>query len=355
MGTSFYFVERSVHILADNLKISIVGTLDKDLTKTEINAKIVKLQGEIDKLKINVQLDEKITKTLSDFSKAMENHKKIAEDLNRVVREEKTITKEADGVIKEKIKQHLKSGEVIEKEIERINKKNKATQEEQNATKQLVDELDKLGQKQKEIIRQNAQGNVTGSSQKYRDNFTDVTYNANKNGELTSTRIVQNLDQQNKAVEILRQRLLELNKAGVITNSSLSRLSTILNNNQSEATLNRMTQALNRAQDSSKTREQNKELERQLELYKRNAEIQVNALKNNNHKILSTEQQTALQNYLNSVKALNTNTPQLQHQMRQLALDFREVSTSAQTAAHGQMSVLDMFRTAMVKFCRLCW
>jgi hypothetical protein len=336
--------------MAENVKLLITGQLNVGSTIGEINTQLKGIQKKIEKLTIDIKIDDKVSKTLSDFAKAMEHNKKIVEELNRVVREEKVVIKEADGVIREKIKQHLKSGEVIEKEVERINKKNKATQKQKEATGQLIDELDKLGRKQKEITRQDGKGNVTGTSQKYKDNFTDVTYNANKNGQLTSTRTVENLDQQRKAVEGLNQQLLKLKETGEISEKTLTRMGNSINASKSVAEIEKIRTHLNQLEDVAKTKQNNQELQKQLELYKRSAEIQVTALKNNNHKILSDDQKISLQNYLNSVKALNTATPQLQHTMRQLALDFREVSASAQTASHGQMSMLDMFKTAMVKF-----
>jgi TP901 family phage tail tape measure protein len=343
----------------ENLSLKIIGTLNVGATIGEINGQLKGIEKKIEKLTLNIKIDDKVSKSLSDFSKAMENHKKIAEDLNRVIREEKVVTKEADGVVREKIKQHLKSGEVIEKEIERINKKNKATQEEKEVTGQLINELDKLGRKQKEITRQNAKEQPLGSSQKYRNNFTDTTYTANKNGELTSTRTVLNLDQQSKAVEALNQQFLKLKTSGELSEKTITKMgnsinSALLHTSQGAelavSEIDKLRNRLNTLDAGVKIRQANQELEKQLELYKRSAEMQVTALKNNNHKILSDDQKVSLQNYLNSVRALNVNTPQLQHTMRQLSLDFREVSVSAETAAHGQMSMLEMFRTAMTKF-----
>lgn len=331
----------------ENLKLMIVGTLNTGATIGEINKQLKGIEKKIEKLTLNIKIDDKISKTLSDFSKAMESHKKIAEDLNRVIREEKVVTKQADGVIREKIKQHLKSGEIIEKEVERINKKNKATQKEKEVTGQLIDELDKLGRKQKEITRQDGKGNTTGSSQKYRDNFKDVTYNANKNGELTSTRTVENLDQQNKAIENLRQRLLKLKETGELSEKTLAKMSNAINSAKSVTEINKISNRLNTLDTAVKTRQNNKELEKQLELYKRNAEIQAKTLQSTHGKTVNN---TELLKYLQSVKDLNVATPQLQHRMRQLALDFREVSGAARDSARSSMTVLDAFRTAMVKF-----
>lgn len=108
---------------------------------------------------------------------------------------------------------------------------------------------------------------------------------------------------------------------------------------------------LQQEQAINKTVEQRSQaLKNQLEIYKRQAEIQANALKNNDHKILSSDQQVGLQNYLRDVNALNANTPHLQQRMRQLSLDYREISSQAQTASHHTQTFGNMLKQAFEKF-----
>ncbi|MED3562240.1 phage tail tape measure protein [Bacillus xiapuensis] len=336
--------------MADNLKISIVGTLNSELTTAEINKKISEIEKKIGKINLNVQIDDKISKTLSDFSKAMENHKKIAEDLNRVMREEKTIIKETDGTIREKIRQHLKSGEVIDKEIEKINKKNKAMKDEHGEVSNLIRDYEKLGQMQKRITREDGNNKPKGTTERYRDNFTDTTYKANKHGEVTSITTVENLDQQRKAIDQLKTKLNELRQTGEISEKALSRLDASINSAKTIAEIDKIRNRLNTLDDAVQSRQKTKELEKQIALYQRQADIQANALRNNPNKILTGSQNAQLTNYLNSVNALNARTPDLQNRMRQLALDFREVSSQAQTAGRNSMTFGEAFSTAMQKF-----
>lgn len=108
---------------------------------------------------------------------------------------------------------------------------------------------------------------------------------------------------------------------------------------------------LQQQQSINRTIEQRSQtLANQLQLYQRQAEIQVSSLKNNPNKIISSDQQTTLTNYLNNVRSLNIATPQLQQRMRQLALDYREVSSQAQTAGRMNMSFGESLQTAMEKF-----
>jgi TP901 family phage tail tape measure protein len=334
----------------ENLSLRIIGTLNVGKTIGEINAQLKGIEKKIEKLTLNIKIDDKSIKTMNEFSKAMQYQKKAIEDSNRVLKEEKSIIKEANGVTNERIKQYLKNGEVIEKEIQRINKKNKETVTEIEVTGKLIDQYSKLGQMQKSIKRTDGQGNTKGITQTFKDNFTDITYNTNKGGNVNSVKTVQNYDQQRKAIEGLNQQLLNLKQTGEISEKTLTKMGNAINSAKSVAEIDKIQTRLNTLNDAVKVRQTNQELEKQLELYKRSAEIQATALKNNNHKILSDDQKVSLQNYLNSVNALNVSTPQLQHTMRQLSLDFREVSASAETASHGQMSMLESFRTAMTKF-----
>jgi archaellum component FlaC len=77
----------------ENLSLRIIGTLNVGKTIGEINAQLKGIEKKIEKLTLSIKIDDKVSKTMSDFSKAMENHKKIAEDLNRVIREEKQLLK----------------------------------------------------------------------------------------------------------------------------------------------------------------------------------------------------------------------------------------------------------------------
>jgi TP901 family phage tail tape measure protein len=251
-------VKKGVSVLSDSLKILIQGLLDVDNTQSSINTQLKSLQSKIDKVKIEFDIDDKVLKTLGDFSKAMEKHKEISKDLNKVMREEKTITKEANGVIKEKITQHLKSGEIIEKEIERINKKNKATKEQIDAEEKYLDVLEKSGQLQKRRIRENAKG-VTGSTEKYKDGYTDVTYKLNKDGNAISKETVINRDKETNATQKLKdkqdellRKLKQLQVQGDITSKTFEKMTGAVNTRQSVQQLDRLNDSMNVLQRNSK-------------------------------------------------------------------------------------------------------
>ncbi|WP_318247529.1 phage tail tape measure protein [Cytobacillus kochii] len=329
------------------LKIRITGTLNSESTITELNKALSTLESRMDKLKLSVQLDSKVLKTLNDFSKAMENHKKIAQDLNRVTKEEKTVTKEADGTVREKIRQHLKSGEIIQKETTKINENIKATRKQAQETSKLTDEVNKLGEAQKRVTKFDGSGKQVGGSQTFGDNFKNSTVSYNNRNQVVGQRTVENFKQQELAIEKVRQKLNQLNSAGIITNSSLSRMSTALNAAQTEKELNRVASALSRIESSSKVREKNKELEHQLSLYQQQAKINVQNLQRRYGNAIGDDGARALNNYLNSVNRLNSQTPYLNRQMQQLNTQFRQISSNVNAASSHVASFGSQLMTAM--------
>ncbi|MFO1442788.1 phage tail tape measure protein [Bacillus sp. Bva_UNVM-123] len=331
----------------ENLKILITGSLNVGSTLGEINNQIKALEKKINSIKLSVQIDEKISKTLQDFSRSMENHKKITQDLNRVIKEEKTVTREADGVIKEKIRQHLKSGEIIEKEIKRINEQTKTTQKQTDETRKLIVETDKLKNKQRQITKLDGQGNYTGGSVNVGDKFKNTTLNYNANNEITGQRTTENLKQQVQAVENLKQKLLQLSNTGTITNSSLGRMTSALNAAQTEKELLRIEQVLNRIQNSSKSREKTKELEHQLKLYQQQAQINAQNLNRRYGSSLGEDNQRAINNYLQSVNRLTSQTPNLNRQMQQLSMQFRSISSNVNAATSHVLSFGQQLQVAM--------
>jgi len=318
-----------------DLKLRIIGTLNSKATINEVNKIISKIEKDLSKIKLNVQLDDKVAKSLSDYAKAMENYKNITSDLNRVLKEEKTITKDANGVIKEKISQQLKSGEIIQKEITRINNKNKATQKEIDNINKLQVAYDKLGQKQKQVTTQTNNG--TSTSNQFKNGFTNTTVNSNINGDVTSVKTVQNLEQERKATETLnasklklKTTLQQLKQDGKLSAETLAKLNSAIDNS-------RNIQQVNKLGENISNLNRIRERQNQLLIAQREAEIKANNLKNT--KNLTSTQTAQLNAYVQAMNSLTARTPQLNQRLRELSLQFREVSGSAENARHsfGQM------------------
>lgn len=333
--------------MANDLRINIVGTLNDKASTLEINKVIKTLESKIEKLQLNVALDDKVVKTLADFSKAMENHKKIAQDLNRVIKEEKKVIKEADGTTKEYIRQHLKSGEIIEKEIEKINKRNKALQQEQKETGKLVDEIDKLNSKRKESNKYDSNGNLKSGSQNFGDKFNNTTYKYDSNKKVVDTIVNSNPEQQARAVEKLKQKVVELNNAGVITASSMNRMTRAIDGSKTEAEISKIEKALKRVQNSSSSREQTKQLEHQLELYRKQAEVNAQNLRRRYGSALGDDGNRALNSYVAAASKITAQTPNAIREMDKLKMQFREISSNVRSATSHVLSFGQQLQIAM--------
>ncbi|AZV43737.1 peptidase M23 [Peribacillus asahii] len=313
----------------NDIKISIVSILDINQSTSQINRDIATLEKKINSIKLNIQVDEKVSKILAQYSQAMENHKKINQDLNRVMKEEKTISKENNGIIKESITQHLKNGEIIQREIERIDKRTKATKQETEVIKQQISELEKLGQLQKRVTKENAKG-ATGGSDTYKNGNTSTTYNYDKGGNVTSSRTTQNIEQQRLATEKLlatqirlKNEFNELQRQGTITSSSLSRLNNAIDNTKNIDQIKKLENALSRAKTNANTNVG-------LENYKKQASVNVQNLARSTGMSMND---SSIKQYLNSVNALTSRTPNLNQQMLNLSTSFRQLAANARDTA----------------------
>lgn len=97
--------------------------------------------------------------------------------------------------------------------------------------------------------------------------------------------------------------------------------------------------------------QQNQNLQHQIDLFQRQAKINVQNLQRTHGGYVDND---ALNQYLNSVKQLNVDTPNASKQMQSLNMQFREIQTNAKSAAgaleQSGMSLREMISTAMTKF-----
>lgn len=79
--------------------------------------------------------------------------------------------------------------------------------------------------------------------------------------------------------------------------------------------------------------QQNQKLKHQLEMYKQEANLKAKNLMNAN-KGNKNFDEASVRNWLNSVNALNTSTPQVSQQMDRLRMQFRSISSDAQASSN---------------------
>lgn len=337
--------------MGEELKIQIIGSLNTDKSTLEINKAIAGIEKKIQSLKLNIHVDEKISKTLNDFALAMENQKKISQDLNKVLKEEQTIIKNLDGSVEKLTKKYHANNEITEKTTRTIDNRKKATQQETNAIAKQISELEKLGSIQKRVSKTDSSGNRNGGSETYKNGSTDTTYNYDKVGNVTSSKSTENIDKERLATEQLieaKKRLQievkRLNSEGVITASSLGRLNSSIDNTKNIAQVKRLEDALKRTDIQSNTKNS-------LNTYKQQAQLNVQNLTRTHGTNIDD---AGVKAYLSSVNALSSRTPNLSKQMATLNMNFKQLSANAKDVSHqaniaGQ-SLGSMLTQAAVKF-----
>ncbi|WP_254111562.1 phage tail tape measure protein [Bacillus licheniformis] len=334
--------------MSQQLKIVVTPVADTSAQSVEqINKQLKTLQSKLNSLQLQTNIDASALKTLKEFSSAIETYQKNLKNYNQTVKETQTVIKNADGTTEKIIQQHKKNGEILQREIKTIDNRNQKIRQETQETAKLTSEIQKLGQAQKIIERQNAQGIKTGTTQKNRDGFKDITYNLDQNGNIKNSTTVTNIDQQRKAIEQLRVSLQRLKEQGQLSEVTLSSLGRKINLAQSTEQIEALRVKLKTLDDKSAAVAKTKELERQLELYRRQAQVNTQNLQNRYGSSLSNASNQQLQQYLNSVNQLTASTPNLRNQMASLNVQFREMSSNIAATTRQTMSFGEQLQVAM--------
>ncbi|TWK39032.1 phage tail tape measure protein [Bacillus sp. TYF-LIM-B05] len=334
--------------MSQQLKIVVTPVADTSTQSVEqINKQLKTLQSKLNYLQLKTNIDASALKTLKEFSSAVETYQKNLKNYNQTVKETQTVIKNADGTTEKIIQQHKKNGEILQREIKTIDNRNQKIRQEAQETAKLTSEIQKLGQAQKIIERQNAQGVKTGSTQKNRDGFRDITYNLDQNGNIKNSTTVTNLDQQRKAIEQLRASLQKLKEQGQLSEVTLSSLGRKINLAQSTEQIEALRAKLKTLDDKSAAVAKTKEIERQLELYRRQAQVNTQNLQNRYGSSLSNASNQQLHQYLNSVNQLTARTPNLRNQMASLNMQFREMSSNIAATTRQTMGFGEQLQVAM--------
>lgn len=85
-------------------------------------------------------------------------------------------------------------------------------------------------------------------------------------------------------------------------------------------------------QNTQKEKERTEQLEHQVKLAQREAQIRVNDLRRRYEPVLTQEQNRQLDQYVASMNALSATTPKVQNRIRELNTDFKEISASVREA-----------------------
>ena len=98
---------------------------------------------------------------------------------------------------------------------------------------------------------------------------------------------------------------------------------------------------------NTQVQKQNEKLQHQLEIFKRQAEINVKNLQRRYGDAVDTN---ALNNYLASVRSLSTSTPDVKRKMDELNMTFKEISANVKSSSSHVLSFGEALQTAFIKF-----
>ncbi|CAI6306562.1 Prophage-derived putative transglycosylase [Bacillus subtilis] len=333
--------------MSQNLKIILTPTVDTS-TKTvqQLNKDVALLQNKVKPLEVKVNFDTKALKTLEGIAATFKQSEAALQHLNQTIKENVTETKNADGSITRLTQQYKRSGEIHEKSKTIIDNSTKSLERESKAASQLTRQLERLGQAQKKTTKKDATGRVTGTVTKYKDEFKDVTHSTDRHGSTISVKTVENYDQQQKAIEKLNQKLEQLRQKGQLSAAVLNRLSSSINAARTTSQIDQIANRMKHLDDSAALKARTKELEHQISLYQRQAQLNVKSLNDRYGTSISPESSRALQNYINSVNQLSARTPNISRQMQNFSMQFREIQANARTAAGQVRGFSETFKQA---------
>ncbi|MEW5569586.1 phage tail tape measure protein [Rossellomorea marisflavi] len=233
------------------------------------------------------------------------------------------------------------------KALENVSKQIKQIQDAVNQNNNKIKVID-----DKEVIR-----NLDQVQGKVKQTFTSLEKAREAYSKLGTVKIDSKLDPVTKQVENFTLSVkkaddtierMKFSLASIDTGSGLQKIferSDVKVTDNTQAVREKALQAeqkLKRDIDNS-----NVSLERQLELFKRRNQIDVNTIRS---KYAKTVDHNALAQFESSVNNLNKSTPNLSQKMAHLTMDFKEIRGQASEAARSSMTMADSLRTAFSKF-----
>lgn len=294
----------------NDLRIKIVGTLNTGATIGEINTALKGIEKKINKLKLKVEVDQ-----LKDITKAFSNI-------------QNQTSKQGKGV-KVVDESNLKTSKEIFTNVEAA-----------------VENFKKLGQVKISKI-------FDPATQELKSFNLEIQ---KADGLIEKLKFQTTKSQGVNGVDgFILTNKQELDKRSLETQKALSK--TLQERQKEERKLaEEQAKAINKnieltQKEKQKSAEKTKDLEHQLQLLRQQAQLNAQNLQRTHGGFVDNN---AIKSYLSSVNSLTTTTPNLNKEMQNLNMQFRQISTNAKSAAgaaqHAGMSFKEMLSTAMTKF-----
>lgn len=312
--------------LNEELGILISGKIDTNKTVKQINTDLKNIQKQIDGLDLNIdtskmtkeiqKLNQNMQKQLGNLGQGTGNVGKqitdsVSIDMNQLRKNHAEVFAEIDKLQKhyggtiQSIQRQGGLDLTDTKEPERLNRVNVALKDLNGTIRnfEILNEEDGLN-----IVGFNETANIE-KARKETERLTEAMARGRE----------QSLERQRKEQEKLAQNQAKhVNKA--------------INDSYKEA---------------QAEKEKTEQLEHQLHLAQRQAQIKVQDLRRRYKPVLTREDNEALDRYVNSMNRLNTATPNVSRQIQVLNTDFREISASVAEAGSRTDGLIKQLGVAM--------
>lgn len=332
---------RAKNILPDNE----ISELRERIRKAQSPEQIKKIEKDRDSLLIREQdiknLDafnkskEKLTNQINEFAKSGSSSKKEIAQLNQELNKA-TDNKglENIGNTFEQMQSQAKNAQSLATQTERVSKEKK----------KLTDELEVL----------NSKGKITSQR------FHEITKEINRMSTVRGVKDLRNqfnelnLTPAQKQLETakvsMQKKLRDLARSGQFTTNELKQIGTGIYSADKIAQLDKFERKIKDLK-STISKSSGVTSQQDLDIFKQQAELNAQNIKRTHG---TTVDNKALDDYLQKVNRLRTDTPDLKNKMRQLGMEFKQVSANAKDMSgalqSSGMSITEMMRTALVKF-----
>ncbi|WP_025912095.1 phage tail tape measure protein [Priestia flexa] len=315
--------------MSNDISILLSGNLDFNKTKDAVNNQIKALEKKIDTLKINIDINDNVLKTMAQFSRAVDDYKKSIDSLNKSVQTNERVIKNADGTIDKYTQKIMKNGEIQETHRRTIDNRTKSIKNESEAIKNNIRILEREEQLRKKVEKVKSDGKKS-TTETYGDRYNQTTYKKDNSGNVTDRTTTDNFAKAVKDAERLKIKIVELNNAGVVTNSSLQRMNNVINGAKTEAELNRVERAIKRVQQSANNRNATNKLNNDIGLFQQNFAIDAEKARRQNRGTMDT---SALNDLVKRSKEITASTPNAKNEIRSLQVELKKLTLEARTSS----------------------
>lgn len=282
--------------MANNLKISLVATLDKSLSKDEINKKIKEIEGQFGKITLQFKLEDNVLKKINDLTNKLKSFGQVSTEASELVQ-----------------KNNKKEAKTVDELTQKYSK--------------LVNEVNKY----------NKDGSLKSKTSTYLDDKGNGrVINTNSKGEVTSYKDIQNLQKFQTEQEKVRKKLIEIAKTGNYTTGELRKIGQSINTASSIRQLDNLKDRMDRLNVASKN-----------ETLQKNLLSQANNLLGSGSKKLDT---AGVQNLITSLQAIRPNAQNATRELNNLQGQLRNYQTGARDASRHTQTFGDMMSQAFTKF-----